>query len=290
MHAGLHRPDRTLDQGGLEASHVAQELRQLQAHLPTTYQQAPVALVFDFTSIWMAQIQPQGADFNAVELSFRAYSALRQMGLDVDIVSSSADLAGYALVVLPAHMREDAALAARLAGSNAQVVLGPRSGSKSEVLAFPDNLPPGVFADLAGVKVQRVASLPPGLVDSVRWSDGGHTDTEATRWREDLACTTAAPVAVFADNRPAVTHNGRTWYTAAWLDAPGWRRVLGLAAQAAQLTVQDLPPDLRTRRCGDLQFVMNFSGSEVQFAPATHAQCLLGARDLAPQAVSIWKL
>ena len=288
MHAGLNRPDRTLDQGGLEATQVAQELRQLQAHLPTSYQQAPVALVFDFTSIWMAKIQPQGVDFNAVELSFRAYSMLRQMGLDVDIVSSSADLDGYALVVLPAHLREDAALAARLANSKAQVVLGPRSGSKSEALAFPDKLPPGAFADLAGVTVQRVASLPPGLVDSVHWNDGGHT--EASRWREDLACSTAAPVAVFADNRPAVTHNGSTWYTAGWLDAAGWRRVLGLAAQAAQLTVQDLPTDVRTRRCGDLQFVMNFSGSEVQLAPATHAQCLLGARDLAPQAVSIWKL
>ncbi len=293
MHAGLNRPDRTLDQGGVEATQVAQELLQLQtqAHVPTAYPQAKVALVFDFTSIWMAKIQPQGADFNAVELCFRAYSMLRQMGLDVDIVSSHANLDGYSLVVLPAHMREDAALAARLAASTAQIVLGPRSGSKNVSLAFPEcaeAMPPGAFAALAGVKVQRVASLPPGLEDALHWTDGGHSNL--TRWREDLLCTTAAPVAVFADNKPAVTQNGRTWYAAGWLDAPGWRRVLGMAAQAAGLPVVDLPTDVRTQRCGDWQFVMNFSAAEVQFVPAGAVQCLLGAPVVAPQAVSIWKV
>ncbi|WP_394790114.1 beta-galactosidase [Rhodoferax sp.] len=290
MHAGLNRPDRTLDQGGVEASQVFQELRQLKTAVPAgnAGRQAPVALVFDYTSIWMAQIQPQGADFNALELSFRAYSALRQMGLDVDILPSNASVDGYALVVLPAHMREDAALAARLANSPAQIVFGPRSGSKSEALAFPERMPPGAFATLAGVTVQRVASLPPGLVDSVHWNDGGHT--ELSRWREDLACTEAAPVAVFADNKPAVTHNGRAWYAAGWLDAQGWRRVLGMAAQAAGLGVQDLPADVRTSRRGELLFAMNFSNAPVQYAPSVQAQCLLGEETLAPQSVSIWKV
>jgi beta-galactosidase len=133
-----------------------------------------------------------------------------------------------------------------------------------------------------------VASLPPGLEDVLHWTDGGHSGL--TRWREDLVCTTAVPVAVFANNQAAVTQHGRTWYAAGWLDTPGWRRVLGMAAQAAGLPVVDLPADVRTQRCGDWLFVMNFSGAEVQFVPAGAVQCLLGAPAVAPQAVSIWKV
>ena len=291
MHAGLNRPDRSLDQGGVEAAQVFQELRQLGDALPAANpeQRARVALVFDYASIWMAQIQPQGADFNALELSFRVYSALRQMGLDVDIVpSSETDLAHYALVVLPAHMREDAALAARLAASNAQLVLGPRSGSKGQTLAFPQTLPPGAFSALAGVQVQRVASLPPGLQDSVQWSDG--STTTSARWREDLACTEATAIAQFADGKPAATRNARTWYAAAWLDADGWKHLLSAAAQAAGLPLADLPTDVRTSLRGDLLYVMNFSSSTVAYAPSTRAQCLLGARDVGPQGLAIWKL
>lgn len=291
MHAGLNRPDRSLDQGGVEATQVAQELKALgvdESNRPLALMPyGRVAIIFDYPSLWMAQIQPQGADYNALELCFRVYSELRQLGLDVDVLPSSANLTGYALVVLPAHLREDAGLAQRLADSGAQVVLGPRSGSKSASLAIPDGLAPGALSTLAGVQVQRVASLPPGLVDAVQWADG--LATSVTRWREDLGLSGAAVLARFDDGKPAVTRHANTWYAAGWLDSAGWRHVLTQAAQAAQLPTLDLPTDVRVSRCGDRVYVLNFSSSTVAYAPSADAQCLLGARTLAPQAVSIWK-
>ena len=267
MHAGLNRPDRTLDRGGVEASQVARELdtlAQSQA-LDGLVVKAQVALVFDYASIWMAQIQPQGADYNAVELCFRVYSALRQLGLDVDIVSSAADLSGYALIVLPAHLRDDAALARRLAASGAQIVLGPRSFSKTSHLAIPATLAPGEVAALAGVQVQRVASLPSGVVDAVVMR--GHT-VAATRWREDLHCAGAQVDAHYADGAPAVTRLGSVRYVAGWLDAAGWQHVLGAAARDAGLAPQSLPEGVRVSRIGTLSFVCNFSGMPQHWAPA----------------------
>lgn len=295
MHAGLNRPDRSLDQGGKEAAQVYQELLALgfagaaecAGAAAKTVPHSPVALIFDYASIWMAQITPQGADFNALELSFRAYSALRQMGLDVDIVASNADLSGYAMVVLPAHMREDAALAAQLAQIPAQVVLGPRCGSKTQALTIPPGLAPGSFAQLAGVKVVRVASLPPGLLEPVSWTDG--TIHGITRWREDLECISASVEAQFEDGKPAITRHQRIWYAGVWPDASGWRHLLGRAAAAANLTTLHLPPEVRVSTLGDTLFVMNFSTLAVEFSPSAHALCLLGARNLAPQGVSIWK-
>ncbi len=301
MHAGLNRPDRSLDQGGLEATQVAAEITALGLSPATNSEskwpaalvhKAQVAMVFDYPSIWMTQIQPQGADYNAMEISFRAYSALRALGLDVDIVSSRAELAGYAMVVLPAHLREDEALAYRLASSGAQVVLGPRSGAKTQDLSIPAQLPPGAFGALAGLQVQRVSSTPPGLTDTVHWADGSHTTN--THWREDVHSLGATVVAHFEDAKPAVLRHGNTWYSAGWPDAAGWKQLLTQAADAAQLNVTKLPADLRTTRLqtlrGALLVVQNFSSSTVEFSPSNHAQCLLGAHAVAPQGLSIWKL
>ena len=300
MHAGLHRPDRSLDQGGVEATQVAQEVAALAQHLVPadagaahSGASAPaavktrVALLLDYPSLWMAQIQPQGADYNALEISFRAYSALRQLGLDVDIVSSRAALQGYALVVLPAHLREDSDLAARLVASGAQTVFGPRSGAKNQNLAFADAMPPGAFGALAGLQVQRVASLPPGLVDTVTWPDGTHSHN--THWREDVQSAGAEAVARFADGKPAVLRHGSSWYCAGWPDATGWKQLFTLAAQAAGLGTEALPADVRISRHGDRLYVQNFSSSTVAYAPSNHAQCLLGARELGPQGLAIWK-
>jgi beta-galactosidase len=206
----------------------------------------------------------------------------------VDVLPSRADLRGYAMVVLPAHMREDAGLAQRMAESGAHIVLGPRSGSKSASLAIPEQLAPGAFSALAGVQVQRVESLPPGLVEGVQWVNG--PAASVARWREDLALTGAVALAKFEDGKPAVTRHGNTWYSAGWMDSAGWRHLLGEAAHAASLPTLDLPADVRISRRGDWVFALNFSSSTVDFSPSTDAQCLLGARALAPQAVSIWKL
>jgi beta-galactosidase len=289
MHAGLNRPDRSVDQGGLEAAQVAGELQALGIHQAVpAIGNAKAAIIFDYPSIWMAQIQPQGADFNPIEIAFRAYSALRALGVDVDIVSSQAELDAYRLVVLPAHMREDEALATRLAQSKSQVVFGPRSGAKNQTLSFAAALPPGAFSSLAGVKVQRAESLPPGVNDAVQWVNG-HTSSNS-HWRDHVEPQGATAVASFADGKPAVLRHGNSWYCAGWPDAQGWSELLGQAVQAAGIDFRELAPDVRTTRRGDLLFVQNFSSSEAVFVPPDTAHCLLGAREVAPQGLAIWKL
>ena len=315
MHTGLLRPDRSMDQGGVEAMQVARELLEIAAAagdasdagaarlsgdvLPDATRlgqlarrvPARTALVFDYPSLWMAQIQPQGADYNALELSFRVYSALRQLGIDVDIVPSRADLSLYRLVVLPAHLRSDALLAAALTNNTAQVVFGPRCGAKTASLSIPNGLPPGDFASLAGVRVRRVASLPPGVADRVR---GDEIDCSVSRWREDLDLQGAQAVATFDDGNPAVTRCGRTRYVAGWLADAGWTSVLRVAAINAGIEPVDLPRDVRISRLGELMVVCNFSDAAVRFAPPEPAACLLGGKgnsdELAPRALSVWKL
>jgi beta-galactosidase len=301
MHAGLNRPDRSIDQGGVEAAQVAAEITALgldpapdsmRKRPAARVQIAQAAIIFDYSSIWMAQIQPQGADYNALEITFRAYSAMRALGLDVDIISSKANIQAYALVVVPCHLREDVALADKLSASAAQVVLGPRSGAKTQALAIPEQLPPGAFSALAGLQVQRVASTPPGLCETVQWLDG--STSQNSHWREDVQCLDAQAQAYFEDGKPAVLRHGHTWYSAGWPDEAGWAQLIRQAATAAGLEVSALATDVRSTRLqtriGDLLVIQNFSSSTVEFSPSDHAQCLLGARAVEPQGLSIWKL
>jgi beta-galactosidase len=297
MHAGLHRPDRSLDQGGLEATQVGEELQRLKpttglSGLPLAPRPAPrpaprVALLFDYDSHWIGQTQPQGADYSVLHECFRAYSALRGLALDVDVLPSTASLAGYALVVLPAQLHVSEALAAALAASEAQVVIGARSGSKTAHLSIAKPLPPGPLAGLLGLTVLRVESLPPGVVETAGFGDGA---LALQRWRERLACTAAEIEAQYDDGSAAVARHGRLRYLAGSPDVAGWSAVLARAASDAGVAVERLEDGLRVSRIGALAIACNFSGDALDWSPSEPATPLLGERRLAPRGVSVWQL
>jgi len=288
MHAGLHRPDRSIDQGGLEAMQVGEELKAVgrATGLAALKVTARVALLFDYDTHWIGQTQPQGADYSVIQECFRAYSALRGLALDVDVLPSNASLEGYALIVLPAQLHVSAELAAALAASPAQIVVGARGGSKTSRLSIARPLPPGRLAALLGLSVQRVESLPPGFVETARL---GETEIRMQRWRERLDCTAAQVEAAYADGSPAVTRHGRARYLAGSPDAAGWSTVLARAAGDAGLPVQVLDDRLRVSRIGALTVAFNFGDSALDWAPAEPADVLLGGPRLAPRGVSIWQ-
>ncbi len=310
MHTGLHRPDHSVDQGGVEAAQVGRELQGLRAKgLPAFQSAAPVspsgakvALVFDYPSLWMVQVQPQGADYDALALSFRVYSALRQLCLDVDVIAPdqlhTASEKPYRLIVLPTLLRADPAWVAALQALQGptQIVLGPRTGSKTEAMGIPEALPPGDFAALAGVKVLRVASLPPGLTEVIEVQEPPHIAVpkvvlSMNRWREDLELQNPAvrTLATFSDGRPAITHHGRTRYVAGCLNDVGWLHVLRQAAIDAHLEPQESARDVRVSRLGRLTVVCNFSDSTVKFSAPPLASCLVGGEQVAPRGISVWE-
>ena len=294
MHAGLNRPDRSLDQGGIEATQVGQELQSLDHAVPLNGLKvaARVALLFNYDDHWIGEIQPQGAGYSVIHECFRAYSALRGMGLDVDVLPSTASLSGYALIVLPALLNVSEALAAALRASSAQVVVGARGGSKTQHLAIAEPLPPGRLSALLGVSVLRVESLPPGVVETATFSDGAG-ELPLQHWRERLACTGAHIEGRFADGSAAVTRHGNARYVAGCPDVAGWSTLLARAAKDAGLSVQTLPDGVRVSRIGGLTIACNFADDAATWSPTEPATepptSLLGGRTLPPRGVSIWQ-
>jgi beta-galactosidase len=283
MHAGLNTPDRQLDIGGREAQQVALELKRVPAQAST---QAPVALVFDYPSRWLTQVHPQGEDFDYLRQAFDSYSALRSLGLDVDIVRAGASLQGYRLVVVPSLPLVSTAMLNAMQASDAQLVLLPRCGSKVEAVSIPEMLPPGSLQSLINLRIPRVESLRPNVHELVRFGDALYA---CTRWREHVVCEPQVIVeAKFADGGAAIAKQGRVRYLAGWFDGALTRAVLTRAARDAGLAPTPLPDGIRLRRRGELLFVTNYN-NHAHEVNVPHARWLLGNARVPAHGVSIAK-
>ena len=287
MHSGLNRPDGEPDTGAHEVAEVACEVaRMVGASTETTT--ASVAMVIDYPSLWMAAIQPQGADMAGFGTAFAYYAALRRRGLDIDIVDPQADLSAYALLVLPASLHIGPALANRLSEITGVVVCGPRVGSKSASLALSGPLYPGPLASEIPMRVVGVESLRPGRVVPLQGRG------IVRQWRD--LCEPLGETNVLARDQegwPAWLQNGRWHVHASRVDDETLENWLAAAARQAglkPLAAGLLAPGLRLRQRGDWQFAIH-RGPDLARVPApdgTHF--VLGGRDLPPGGVAAWRV
>jgi len=284
MHSGLHTSDGQIDQGGREAAIVAQEIEALGDF--GAQHAARVALVLDYSSKWMMDIQPHGDQFDYFGQVFAYYRALRRMGLDIDIVPPSADISGYAMVVVPLLATLDDECVARWQASGAQIVMGPRTGSKTIDYALPAGLPPGPVAKVLPIRVSRVESLRAGVSEAVSLADG--LLEHARVWREFIDVAKDVEIcARFADGLPAVARRGAFSYHAAYFSDEVLDKLLADVAHAAGIATRQLFGGLRLRQRGKLQFAVNY-GPEPALLPVAADRLLLGDVSLAPAGVAAW--
>jgi len=281
MHAGLLRPNGKPAAALPEVAQVSGEIAQL-GPIGEPLKQA--ALIFAYESEWVTQVQPQGAGnmgegASALWAAFHCYSALRKSGLNVDIVAPGTPLDDYALVVLPCHPIADAALAEQLKSYTGQVVIGPRSGSKTEDFAIPDGLAPGDLRKVFDGTIILSESLRPGLIHAGEgWEIG--------LWLDHLE-TDAKPELVAQDGTVASYRQGGVRYLAAWPQGAFIDEVMARAARDAGLEIAALPEGMRLRSTAAYRFVFNYS-AEAQVLPTSlTGEMLLGGPALEPGGVAV---
>ena len=276
LHAGLLRPDSVAAPGLAEAAQAAQDIAALG---PAGIPPRSVALVFAYDAEWVTGIQPQGAGLSALWAAFDCYSALRRLGLDVDIVPPHAPLDGYALCVIPCLPIVPDALVGSLERFSGQVVIGPRSGSRDADFAIPDALPPGPLQRVFPAKVARVESLRPGLRHA-----GDSWAVE--HWLEHLD-TAAEAELVAADGTVAGWRHERVRYLATWPGAELTDAVMARAARDAGLAVHGMPAGLRLRRAGGRVFAFNYAAAPIELPASLDGTLVLGQRRLEPAGVVV---
>ncbi|WP_231731208.1 MULTISPECIES: beta-galactosidase [Sphingomonas] len=277
-HAGLLRPDSVDDAGAHEARAAAADLAAIGAlGAPAR----SVALVFSYEAAWLFDAQPQGRSFRYVELVFQFYSALRRLGLDVDIVPADAALDGYRMVVVPSLPVLAPSLVDKLQHLNIPVLFGPRSGSRTRDCQIPGTLPPGPLQHAIPISIPRVESLREGLVEA---GDG----FAITRWFEHVESALAPEIAL-SDGRGIVYRSGAMRYLAGWPDAALLHRLIVTMAGEAGLAVADLPRDVRLRRAGELTFAFNYGPEVIDLAELTDRPLVIGEALLPPAGVAAWR-
>ncbi len=255
MHAGLLRPDSS-------EAEAADEVRAAAAVLAEIGQQvtvkAPIALVFSYEAAWTIGIQPQGQSFRYLELVFEWYQALRQRGHNVDIVAPDADLSTYRMVLVPTLPIVPERFAQKLATLTCPVLLGPRSGSKTESFCIPEGLAPGDLKPLIPITVTRVESLRGKVAEPAE-------GFAVTRWREDVS-SDLAPELSDSAGRGVVYRHGNIRYCAIWPDRALLRLLVERIASEASVELLDLPEGIRCR--GTLSHIFTFNyAAEPVFVP-----------------------
>jgi beta-galactosidase len=242
------------------------------------------------------EIHPQGADFHYPRFAFEYYSTLRGLGLDVDVVPVDAPLDGYRMIVVPPLPVVPADFAQRLARSGAQVVLGPRTGSKTDDLQIPAGLPPGSLASVLPMRVWRVESLRPNVAEPVRLAGSASLDDGVGRhWRDLIETSESASAAAleirgrFADGHPAYVRSGSIHYLASIFDDVLTTRLFAGVAREAGLDVTALGDGLRISRRGGLAYVLNYGEQSHTLADVADDAFVIGSREIGPQGVAVYR-
>jgi beta-galactosidase len=260
MHAGLLRPDSEPAPAYHEAKQVAAELRAIGIAGSAT--KARVGIVYDYKSEWAWQIQPQAKGFSHYAQVRAAYGPLRKRGVDVDILSpETSDFSGYDIVIIPALFAWTDALRTAVENFEGRLLIGPRTGSKTENFAIPASLAPGLPQNLLDAKVARVDSSNP--IYSVPVKGGGAVH----HWRERLD-TKAEVVLEDEENFPVLVSQGKLFYLAAVGDKALMQRIIDMMIDDVGLPTLALPAGVRCRRRGGFRIYFNYGAGTATLNPA----------------------
>lgn len=300
MHMALNHPNGEPTPTYPEVAQLAQELSQLSAEEPSkksSPSRADVALVFDYPSCWATEIQPQAASYNTLEISCSYYSALRKLGLNVDIVSQDADVSAYRLVVSPTTVFSLETIQSTLS-EEAVLILGPRSSSKTNDFQLPLSLAPAHWQKEIPLRVISVDSIRPNTDIFIETDDSLNIANKTIKqktvtkkykahtWIEHID-TDLKPLAITNDGRGIWYKHTNIHYIAALTSQNFIDNVIHCACIEAGIHIETMPEGIRQRTLGDLRFTFNFGPEAIGLNPAN--QYIVGQAALNTGEYAIWK-
>ncbi|SPO46269.1 related to beta-galactosidase [Moesziomyces antarcticus] len=347
MHAAMLRRDNVPDHAYLEQQQVVHEdlpkmmslfesndsqKRDVADNAPVqtkTEGQADVALVFDYAAQWLMEAEPQSGTWSVDMEGFESpsmqyfplvlnwYSALRRLGLNVDVVGPSTPLEGYKMVAVPSMPILSKEFVETWSNYKGVSVFGPRSASKVAALSIPDGLPPsnGPVRDVLPMKVTRVETIKEGFGDMISYGGQQYNVSGWVEWIEcerdgknaSVSIDQSATYYGYRDGAPATCGNKdgdkQTHYVSAYTpveflvsylgDIAGSAGVKTLFGEMPQGSKTDLGKDLRFRRNGNALWAFNYGPDEVELPAAPEgATLLVGGENgkIGATGVAVWSL
>jgi len=207
---------------------VAREFARLGPRLAEATTRSDIALLYDFTNEWAQGFWSVGDNDRRYDSeAMRYYRGFKVLQRNIDVVPLSADFSTYRLIVAPNLRLIDDATVARLrtfVAGGGVLVLNYRAGTQNRDGSMRRVLPPGPFAEMAGVTAEsnldlvEYRGLDPALKAELGISFSGNDSVFCPRTiLESLTLHGAKPIATFRGRRmagaPAVTRHrhGQGW-------------------------------------------------------------------------------
>ncbi|MEO1104558.1 MAG: beta-galactosidase trimerization domain-containing protein, partial [Pseudomonadota bacterium] len=176
-------------------------------------------------------------------------------------VHPDSSLEGYGLVVVPCLLVVSDTLVESLRATGAQVVIGPRTGSRDVDFAIPPELAPGKLSELCGFTVARSESLRPGLEhDGDGWV--------IAHWLDHVVPGHAAEAELVArDGTVASMKHGRVRTSLTWPQGAVIDELFERAARDAGLVVEVLAEGTRRRTTSAHVFEFDYPAARFSVTP-----------------------
>lgn len=264
MHSGLLRQDGSEDRGFAEVAAFQPDMLEL-AEINHR-----VAVLHDYESLWIYDQQAHNQDLNYWYQFMLFYSALRECGVDVDIIHpKQLGEKSYDLVVAPALtlMSEDIADKLHDLPTETELVLGPRTAFRTESGLVPQNGQFEKIESLVGARLLNVDSLRPTISQLVEGQHG--RQHEARLWCESYQVGNAKSLLHYKegplDHQSALIANGHVTTIGA-LSKSLIKAVLSDKLAAKKIDyAEDLPIGVRISRRGNQTLLMNFANHTIEW-------------------------
>ena len=211
-----------------EVAQVGKEFAKASPVLAGTSVKSQVAILHSYDSRWAIQWQRHNKQYEPIAELLSYYAPLRALAQSVDVLSPTADLKPFKLVVAPGLnvLTEAAAknLIAYVQGGG-HLVLGQRSGMKDDDNSLQPERQPGPLVGLLGGRVEQYYALQKPAPLEGQWGAG-----ECSLWAELLSTKDVGTEVLmrygksggWLDGQPAAitrkVGKGRITYIGAWLD------------------------------------------------------------------------
>ena len=193
-----------------EAAQVASEYHKLAPELAGTTIKTPVALLYDYESIWAFKIQPAYgnslwdygfAGGNNYQNAVRRYHrALLRAGINVDMIQPGADFSQYKVIFAPHLYILPDTLAQRLSNFVANggiLVCDGRTAVKDETSLMHPRTLPGLLGDALGISIEEYEALTADMQYPIRGQEGFCGSYTAIQYADWVKPTTAQTLVHF---------------------------------------------------------------------------------------------
>lgn len=272
-----------------EVATLGRELRALGTSTLNGVVQSEAAILFDWENWWAIEYSSgPTVDLKYVPQVQRIYAALHNLGVTADVVSPSADLSKYKVVVAPVLYMVKEGVAENIeqyvSGGGTFVTTYFSGIADATDLVYLGGYP-GPLRQLLGIWVEETDVLSPNESNAVVFSDSSlcASSTSKVGMLCDRIHSEGAEVAaVYAEDfyagEPAITVNnyggGHAWYLGTQLDDVGLLRFMkelidtaGIVPWLGTAQMRGIETTVRTNPQGDsLRYILNHNTERMSFS------------------------